>query len=108
MGGIICLAGQTCCSCFFNSCSSSLDSNKQQTTKLGYISIFTVSLIFGLIFYYFGDDALSILGWIGIDQMTGQQAIYHESFSLMLFYALMLLFTSFGGSFSTIINRDIY
>ncbi|CAG9326312.1 SERINC3_3 [Blepharisma stoltei] len=105
MGSIICSVGTSCCSCLCNACSSSLDAPARLDRKLEHLSILIVAICIGLLLYYFGDDALSFLEFLGLTPITGQQAIYHESFSLAIIFLFILIFTLIDES---IINRGCW
>lgn len=58
MGGAICCAGTTCCSCMCSVCMQCCGTSHQQHTRLGYLVITIFSIIFGLVFLYFGQDLM--------------------------------------------------
>ena len=80
----------------------------QQHTRIGYLTISILAVIFGLIFLYFGQDIMKPWETFGFGTFysecdgdtksvcLGVFTIYRESFSLACFYFLMML-GSFGG-----------
>ena len=118
MGGVICCAGSTCCSCLCGICMRCCGTSHQQHTRLAYLTLTMVAILFGLIFLYFGEDMMA--PWekfgYGIHHLDcsgdkesvclGVFTIYRESFTLVIFYTLMLLGSLPGSQFSTIFNRE--
>lgn len=85
----------------------------QQHMRLGYAVLLLGAIGLGVIFLYFSKELL--LPWVelgltdcsGDDEAVclGVQAIYRESFSLVLFFLLTILFSLPGGKLSAIFNR---
>lgn len=117
MGGAICCAGSACCSCLCGVCMKCCGTSHQQHTRLAYLTLTMVAIFFGLIFLYFGQDMMTPWEKFGYGMQytdcsgdtksvcLGVYTIYRESFTLVVFYALMLLGSLPGSQFSTIFNR---
>lgn len=88
----------------------------QQHMRLGYVVLLLGAIGLGVVFLYFSKELLSPWTEFGLLDCSGEekavclgvQAIYRESFSLVLFFLLAILFSLPGSKFSAIFNRISY
>ena len=90
----------------------------QQHTRIGYLIISFLGVLFGLIFLYFGSDIMSPWEKFGYGKLysdcdgdtkstcLGVYTIYRESFTLAIFYLVLAIGSATGGKFSAIVNRE--
>lgn len=92
----------------------------QQHTRLGFFSIQLMCIVLGMVFLYCGEDIMKVVVPIGLSfgvvfecygdteaGCLGVFTVYRLSFSLVVFYVIMIAGSCAGGKVSMGLNRKL-
>ena len=80
--------------------------------RLGYFTVLITGIVFGLLFLYFSEELVSPLEDLGFADCSGDdkavclgvQAVYRVSFTLLVFFVVMVCLTLPGGEMMSLFN----
>ena len=120
MASALCCAGVNCCSCLCGVCMKCCSTSHQQHTRLGFLSIQLKVIVLGMVFLYCGEDIMKVVVPIGLSfgvvfecygdteaGCLGVFTVYRLSFSLVVFYVIMIAGSCAGGKVSMGLNRKL-